>query len=62
MNRRRDEWISVDDRLPDTSRDVLVCLTDNQGDKCTEVSDYHKGEWFTIYYRQITHWKEIVLP
>ena len=51
-------WVSVDERLPDTDREVLVWRED---DEC-KVARYlpNKGYWLTI--STVTHWCDITPP
>lgn len=56
-------WISVNDRLPDTDLDVIICT------KCGSVRfGWYNPElqvWFDIYgitIKSVTHWRELPDP
>ena len=64
MNRRRDEWISVEDRedrLPPEGKPYLILMADRSW--CAGV--LLDGEWYTWHSKVavgVTHWREILLP
>jgi hypothetical protein len=56
---RKQEWISVDERLPEESIDVLVAL--DFGDRVSVDTDrIYRGKWFAYGemrgIRYVTHW------
>lgn len=58
-----DGWISVKDRLPDTDRDIIVCL--ETGEVCCARYDPNLRIWcgmnITII-KSVTHWRELPDP
>lgn len=55
----KQEWISVEDRLPDIYDLVLVCW---DGDIVESDFISPSGRWFHYNHRKITHWKPLPQP
>ena len=66
------EWISVNDRLPDSNEDVLVCVIDS-GEPCVmygvrlndgewEWEGDAIGGWWEPLDLQVTHWMPLPEP
>ena len=59
----KDEWISVDERLPEEDKYVLVCFNG----KHIFTGTYNNGQWldsdgFKFIDGTITHWRELPEP
>ena len=58
------EWTSVDERLPETDKKVLVCYSNGSMD----IAKYIRADgfefWFeeTIFTKHITHWMPLPEP
>lgn len=58
---KNNQWISVEDRLPENERPVLLVLFDdftysfgkNDGD------DWYGLDWLKFYEKEVTHWMPI---
>lgn len=58
-----DGWISVKDRLPDTDRDIIVCL--ETGKVCCAWYGPALRIWYdmdTTEIKSVTHWRELPDP
>ena len=62
------DWISIEDRLPQTADNVFVCR-ESGGERMTSLAAYVKFEEYARWYDQqgfviydVTHWQPIVLP
>lgn len=63
------DWISVEDRLPEIGKRVMVCQSFNDGStftrmatrvKINQTDRWYDDDGFEIEY--VTHWQPIVLP
>lgn len=56
---RKQEWISVEDRLPEKQQTVLVCF----GNDCVS-TDFiaSSGMWYDHWHKTITHWMPLPTP
>jgi hypothetical protein len=58
-------WIDVSDRLPDTDREVLICMTGAEAARYATGIGYLDGDGWslsdstTIFLTRITHWAEL---
>lgn len=57
-----DGWISVNDRLPDTSRYVIACSDLGTVSECWYHWDKHWIRLGHIVGENITHWRELPDP
>lgn len=64
----KDNWISVENRLPDNNDNVFVYSTHTENENCRiEVGFYNDvyKEWngFSVYFiNKITHWQPLISP
>lgn len=59
----RDKWIDVNDRLPDTSRDVIACSDLGDVFECWyRIVDKHWVRHGIVLVEDITHWRELPDP
>ena len=65
----KEDWIKVEDRLPESNDDILVCYYNSiyeQWETSIAFYDESLGEFWTTddYDRKVhpTHWMPIVLP
>lgn len=55
----RDQWISVEDRLPEGFRPVIVCREKVKGEYVVEQGYKDVGDWWKVYgtrTKKVTHW------
>jgi len=58
-------WISVNDRLPDSDREVLIMLADGNWGKAWDLALSNGNVWFESWddtldkYNKPTHWMDI---
>jgi hypothetical protein len=60
----KDNWISVEERLPQINTDVLVC---NETDKCVVCGFYDRRKWYNTFDESgceiiPTHWQPLPQP
>lgn len=56
------KWISVNERLPEEDKDVLIYVPSKNGDSAHWVRDYHiNGKWI-IHGYEPTHWMPLPEP
>lgn len=59
------KWVSVDDRLPDNTKAVLVYVASTQGPSFTEIDHFVNGEFhFQALSKcnSVTHWAPLPEP
>jgi hypothetical protein len=61
--RQREEWISVEERLPEDGETVITCRSEMDKDWSAVCKFYGKESpiGFSIWFKP-THWKHLVLP
>lgn len=57
-------WISVDDRLPELNKEVLVAWTDGVVGRARHINDESEKQTWDIYssYEQIAYWQPLPEP
>lgn len=62
--RKQSEWISVDERLPETNKKVLVCYSNGSMDIAKYIRADGLEFWFeeTNFTKTITHWMPLPKP
>ena len=58
-NNRPDNWISVEERLPENNQEVLVFVNDG-ADTLINTDTYNNGWQF--WYKHVTHWQPLPEP
>lgn len=57
-------WISVEERLPEINKEVLVAWTDGVVGRARHINDEFEKQTWDIYgsHEQITHWQPLPAP
>ena len=61
----RDQWISVEDMLPEGFRPVIVCREKVKGEYVVEQGYKDVGDWWKVYStrtKKVTHWMPLPEP
>ena len=59
------EWISVEDRLPDTFEPVIVCRKKGKAERKVEQGHRELNDWWYVYgtrTKNVTHWMPMPEP
>lgn len=61
----REQWISVDARMPEGFRPVIVCREKVKGEYVVEQGYKDVGDWWKVYgtrTKKVTHWMPLPDP
>lgn len=58
---RKQEWISVDEKLPDEDIRVLVYINSDRSYTNIDTDRFSKGTWVR-WYKDVTHWMPLPEP
>lgn len=61
----RDQWFSIDDRLPEVFCPVIVCREKVKGEYVVEQGYKDVGDWWKVYgtrTKKVTHWMPLPDP